>query len=63
MWHALDNREKYTRFWWKKTKERDHSEDRDVYGRMWSEWILGRKAGEVWNGFNWLRIRTGSGLL
>jgi len=44
-------------------KERDHSEDRGVDGRMGSEWILGRLAGGVWSGFNWLRIGTGGGLL
>jgi hypothetical protein len=30
---------------------------------MGSEWILGRLAGGVWIGFDWLRIETGGGLL
>jgi hypothetical protein len=34
MWHARESQ-----------KERDHSEDRGVDGRMGSEWILGRLAG------------------
>jgi hypothetical protein len=32
--------EKYTRFWWESLKERNHSGDQDVGGRMGSEWIL-----------------------
>jgi hypothetical protein len=32
-------------------------------GRMGSEWILRRLAGRVWNGFSWLRIGAGGGLL
>jgi hypothetical protein len=40
MWHALERREKYTRFWWESPKNRDHSEDRGVDGRLGSEWIL-----------------------
>jgi hypothetical protein len=43
-------------------KERDHSEDRDVDGRMRSEWILGILA-EGWSGFRWLKTETGGGLL
>jgi hypothetical protein len=33
-------------------KERDHSEDQSVGGRMGSEWILGRLA----EGVNWIRV-------
>jgi hypothetical protein len=42
MWHAWERRENCTRFWWKSLKERDHSEDQGVGGRMW---IFGRLAG------------------
>jgi hypothetical protein len=28
-------------FWWESPKERDHSEDQGVGGRMGSEWIFG----------------------
>jgi hypothetical protein len=45
-----------------KPKERGHSEDRGVNGRMESEWILGNVDGG-WSGFSWLRIGTGGGLL
>jgi hypothetical protein len=45
MWHAWERREKCTRFWCESLKERDHLEDRDVDGRMGSEWILERLAG------------------
>jgi hypothetical protein len=39
MWHAWERKEKCTRFWWESPKERDHSEDEGVDGRMGSEWI------------------------
>jgi hypothetical protein len=42
MWHAWERTEKCTLFWWKIARKRDHSEDRDVDGRMGSEWMLGR---------------------
>jgi hypothetical protein len=56
MWHAWERREYYTRFWWESPKERDHSEDQGIGGRMGREWILGRLASGVWIGFNWLGI-------
>jgi hypothetical protein len=37
MWHAWERREKYTRFWWESPKERDHSEDQGIVGKMGSE--------------------------
>jgi hypothetical protein len=49
--------------WWESRKERDHSEDQGIDGRMGSEWIFGRLAGGGWSGLNWLRIGTGGGLL
>jgi hypothetical protein len=52
MWHAWNRGEKCTKFWWGSLKERDHSEDEVVEGRMGSEWILGRLAG----GVNWIRL-------
>jgi hypothetical protein len=64
MWHAWERREKRIRFWWKSPKERDHTRDQVVGGRMGSEWVLGRLAGvEVWIGFDWLRVGTGGELL
>jgi hypothetical protein len=47
MQHAWERRQKYTGFWWESVKERDHSEDRGVHGRMGSECILGRLDGGV----------------
>jgi hypothetical protein len=44
-------------------KERDHSEDQGIGGRMGSEWILKRLAWGVWIGFDWLRTGTDGGLL
>jgi hypothetical protein len=42
MWHAWD---RCTRFGWKSPKEREHSEERGVDGKMGLEWMLGRLAG------------------
>jgi hypothetical protein len=51
------------KFWWESPKERDHSEDQGVDGRMRSEWILGKLAvGVGWSGFNLLRLAAGGGL-
>jgi hypothetical protein len=44
--------EKCPGFMWGSPKERDHSEDRDVDGRIESEWILGRLAG----GVEWIQL-------
>jgi hypothetical protein len=52
MWHAWERRENCTRFWRESPKERDHSEDQGVGGRMGSEWILGRLA---W-GLDWIQL-------
>jgi hypothetical protein len=45
MWHAWERTVKCTRFRWESPKERYHSEDQGVGGRMGSQWILGRLAG------------------
>jgi hypothetical protein len=50
------------RFWWESPKERDHSEDQGVGGRVESVWILGRLAWGMSIGLDWLRIGTGGGL-
>jgi hypothetical protein len=52
-----------TKFWWESHKKRYHLEDQGVYGRVGSEWIVGRLAGGVWSGSSWLRIGTGGRLL
>jgi hypothetical protein len=36
---------KCTKFLWESPRERDHSEDQGVAGRMESEWVLGKVAG------------------
>jgi hypothetical protein len=47
MWHAWEQREKCTRFWWESPRKGDHLEDQGVGGKMGSERILGRMA---WGG-------------
>jgi hypothetical protein len=42
-----EEKKKCTRFLLESPKERDHSEDLGVDGRMGSEWMLGRLAGGV----------------
>jgi hypothetical protein len=62
MWHAWERREKCTSFFNKKPKERDHSEDRGVDGRMGTRMNLGEIGWGVWDGFIWLGIGAGGGL-
>jgi len=38
----------YTGFWWGNLKERDHSEDPDVYGRIILRWIFRKWDVVVW---------------
>jgi hypothetical protein len=49
----MSMRENCTRFWWGSLKERDHSEDQGVGGRMESEWTLGKLA---WGCVNWIQL-------
>jgi hypothetical protein len=63
MSHAWERRGKCTGFGRESQKERDHLENRDVEGRMGSEWILVRLAGEVYSEYSWLRTVVGGGLL
>jgi hypothetical protein len=61
-WHAWERREKCIWFWWENQKERDHSEDRGVDGRMGSEMDVRVIS---W-GVQWIQLakdRTGGGLL
>jgi len=44
-------------------KEKEHSEDVGIDGKIILEWILGKWSGEVWTGLLWLRIGTSGELL
>jgi hypothetical protein len=52
MWQAWERGEKCKVFWREHPKERDHSVDEGVNGRMGSEWILRRLAG----GVEWIQL-------
>jgi hypothetical protein len=39
-------------------KERDHSEDLGVDGKIILECIIGKQGGKVWSGFIWLMTGT-----
>jgi hypothetical protein len=52
----------HTKFWSKNLKERTHSEDLSVDGKI-LDGILGKQGGKVWTGIIWLRLGTGGGLL
>jgi hypothetical protein len=56
MWHAWERGEKCTRFCCESPKERDHSEDQGIDGRMRAEWILGDWLQGVWTGFDWRAV-------
>jgi hypothetical protein len=52
-----------TGFWWGGLRERDHSGDRDVDGRIILRWIFRELEVVVATGCSWLRIGTGGGYL
>jgi len=59
----MSEREEYTRFWWGNLRERDHSKDPGVNGRMTLRWIFRKWDVGIWTGSSWLRIGTGGGHL
>jgi hypothetical protein len=44
----------HTKFWFENLKERVHSEDLGVDGRIISKWIFGKSSLGVWVGLIWL---------
>jgi hypothetical protein len=49
MWHAWEKGETCTVFWWESLREKAHSEDQGVDGRMGSKRTFGRLVGGgVW---------------
>jgi hypothetical protein len=49
--------------WWGNLRERDHSGDPGVDGRILLRWILRKCDMRVWIGSSWLRIGRGGGHL
>ena len=50
-------------FWWGDPRERDHSKDLDVDGRIMLKWLLKKWDEESWTGLFWFMIVTYGGLL
>jgi len=50
-------------FWYRELKERDHSEDAGVDGKIILRRIFMRWVGGAWTGLIWLRIGTSGGHL
>jgi len=55
--------ERRIQFRWGNLKERDHLGDPDVDGKIILRGIFRKWDVGVWNGWSWLRIRTGGGHL
>jgi len=51
------------RFWWGTPRERGHSGDPGVDGRIILRWILRKWDVGAWTGSMWFRIGTGGGYL
>ena len=50
-------------FWYRELKERDHSEDAGVDGKIILRCIFKKWDGGPWTGLTWLRLGTGGGHL
>ena len=57
MWHVWRKGELCTRVWFGNLRERDHSGDQDVDGRIILRWIFRKWEGAV--GTRWSLLRTG----
>ena len=54
---SMGRGEVHTGFWWGNLRERDHSEDPGVDGRIILKWIF-KKWDVAWTGLIWLRRRA-----
>jgi hypothetical protein len=59
----MGEKKMHTVIWLENLKERDHSEDGGVDGKIILKWILGKQSGKVWIEYIWLRIESSGGLL
>jgi hypothetical protein len=62
MLHVWGRREVYTGFWWENLRERDHSEDPGVDGKI-IRWIFRKRDVGTLTGLIWLRIGISDGHL
>ena len=51
----------HTGFWWGNLKERNHSENLGVDGRIILKWVFKTWDGEAWTRLIWLNIEKGGG--
>ena len=63
MYRVRGRGEAYTGFWWGKMRERDHSVDPGVDGKIIKRWIFSKWDLGLWTRSSWLRIGTDGGHL
>jgi len=59
----MGREEAYRRFWWENLREKDHSGNPGVDGKIMLGWIFRKWDVGLWTGSSWFRIGTGGGHL
>jgi hypothetical protein len=63
MGHVWETGEVHTGFMWRAPREREHSEELGVDGRIILKWIFKKLDGEARTGLLWLRTATDGDVL